>query len=46
MIQDPADAVSAKRRMLREAGADVVQRLSEIASTLARAGVHPIPTLE
>ena len=46
MIQDPADAVSAKRRMLREAGADVVQRLSEIASTLARAGVHPTPTLE
>ncbi len=43
MIHDPADAVSAKRRMLQEAGAHVVQRLSEIAPTLSRLGVRPNP---
>lgn len=46
MIQDPANTGSAKRRMLQEAGAHVVQRLSEIAPTLSRLGVRPNPRPE
>jgi succinyl-CoA synthetase alpha subunit len=41
MIRDAADTVSAKRRMLLDAGIEVAHRLSEIPSMLRARGIHP-----
>jgi hypothetical protein len=41
MIRDGADTVSAKRRMLLDAGIEVAQRLGEIPGMLRARGIHP-----
>ncbi len=41
MIRDSSDTVSAKRRMLLDAGIEVAQRLSEIPAMLRARGIHP-----
>ena len=41
MIRDSSDTVSAKRRMLLDAGIEVAHRLSEIPAMLRARGIHP-----